>query len=393
MTPSKTDVLELALKLRSISRDDGSIDAAQVRVIGLDEIRHAAGPNWPRMRERVRHGSMQILARYTGSDDVIVPAGDGFLVILAPGAPGNNQERCNRMREALLSFYLGEETLASLRATVMPRSLTREGFADLIAADMQNGVSEDEPVAPHWQETTFARVFAARPGKIVADWVCSARGQGNERRLAYNPDYILDGSHHERSYCLLDTAILDQAAQVLAAPAHAPSVGFTVHATTLRSRRNREAYLSLLSRSSCSMLRSAIITIAEIEKGTPLISIEEWCHGLRPLVSHVCLDFHYTDHALSSIGGTGAWAAGFHLPIYSGAQCGPRAAQTLDHVRFWSKTVHSQGMRLAVNGFKEAGFLQQALAAGVDLATSNVLWPFAQIEQAREPRRSELACA
>ena len=138
MAPSETNVTELAGRLRSISRDDGSIDAAQVRVIGLDEIREAAGHNWTRMRERVRNGSMEILSRYTGPEDVIVPAGDGFLVILGPGAPGKNQERCNRMREALLSFYLGEEALQSLRATVTPRSLTTDGFADLIAAGLQD---------------------------------------------------------------------------------------------------------------------------------------------------------------------------------------------------------------------------------------------------------------
>jgi hypothetical protein len=86
-----TDLMQLALQLRAISRDDGSIDAAQVRLIGLDEIRNAAGDKWPRMRERVRDGSFQILSRFVSSEDVIVPAGDGFLVILAEGAAGMNQ--------------------------------------------------------------------------------------------------------------------------------------------------------------------------------------------------------------------------------------------------------------------------------------------------------------
>ena len=35
-----------------------------------------------------------------------------------------------------------------------------------------------------------------------------------------------------------------------------------------------------------------------------------------------------------------------------------------------------QGMRLSVNGFRDEQFLAQAAAAGVDLASGNVLWPF-----------------
>lgn len=394
MNSSNTEVLQLAVRLRSISRDDGSIDAAQVRVIGLDEIREAAGRNWPRMRERVRNGSMEILSRYTGSEDVIVPAGDGFLVILAPGAPGNNQERCNKMREALLSFYLGEEALNSLRATVTARSLTTDGFADLMSSGLRG--EYDDPQASTstpTHEITIAPVYSTRLGKVVAHSICPVRGERGERRLAYNPDYILDGAHHDRTYFLIDEAVLDQAFLAPGTVRQAPSTGFTVHATTLHNRRSRDVYLSLLAQAAGERLRDSIITIAEIEKGTPLISIEEWCHCLRSFVSRVCLDFHYTDHALSSIGGSGAWAAGFHLPIYSGAQCGPRASRTLDQLRFWSKAVHNQGMRLAVNGFKDLAFLKEASEAGVDLATSNALWPFATSVPDTAPPQRAMASA
>jgi hypothetical protein len=377
MSSSTADLVEIALRLRTISRDDGSIDAAQVRVIGLDEIREAAGVNWPRMRERVRSGSMDILSKHTGPEDVIIPAGDGFLVILAEGAPGNNQERCKKMREALLSFYLGEDALSGLRAAVTPRSLTADGFADFIAAGMQTETADVHLLtrAPR-DNIVSAGIFSARHQKLVAQWICPTRDEHGGRRLAYNPDYILDGAHHNRDYFNLDAATFEHATLSLAPEGRAVPIGFTVHATTLQNRRNRDAYFSLLTKAPSEQLRGAIITIAEIEKGTPLISIAEWCSSLRAVVGRVCLDFHYTDHAVASIGGAGAWAAGFHLPIYSGAQCGPRAARTLDQIRFWSKTIRCQGMRLSVNGFRDEQFLAQAAAAGVDLASGNVLWPF-----------------
>src|SRR5262249_38412460 len=88
---------------------------------------------------------------------------------------------------------------------------------------------------------------------------------------------------------------------------------------------------------------------------------------------------------VASVGAAGAWAAGFHLPIYSGAQRGPRTMRTLEQVRFWAKTIRAQGMRLAVNGFSDPDFLQQAAMTGVDIATSDVLWPFKYVNEGIEP--------
>jgi len=220
--------MEIALRLRTIARDDGSIDAAQVRVIGLDEIREAAGANWPRMRERVRSGSMDILSKHTGPEDVIIPAGDGFLVILAEGAPGNNQERCKKMREALLSFYLGEDALSGLRAAVTPRSLTADGFADFIAAGMQTESTDVHVLtrAPRDNIVT-ARIFSTLHKKVVAQWVCPTRDEHGGRRLAYNPDFILDGAHHSRDFFSLDAAIFEHATLGLASPeARSLPIGF-----------------------------------------------------------------------------------------------------------------------------------------------------------------------
>lgn len=372
MTQS-ADLLDVALRLRAIARDDGTISAAQVRLIGLDEIRDAAGARWPLIREKVRAGSLAILGRHAAAEDVIVPAGDGFLVILAEGAPGDYQQRCNKMREALLSFYLGEDALKTLRPQVTPRSLTVDGFADL----MTTGVAETSAAAKPGQHIVQVRVFSAAERAVVAHWFCPARTERGERRLAYNGDFILDGQHHEQTYLDLDIALFERAQAHLSSVADEKiAVGFTVHASTLHTRKGREAYLTALSHAPQDLRARAIVTIAEIEKGAPLISIAEWCTSLRSVVSRVCLDFHYSDHAIASIGGAGAYAAGFHLPIYTGAQKGPRASYTLEQIRFWSRAVHAQSMKLVVNGFRESGFFTQAIGAGLDIATSDTLWPF-----------------
>jgi hypothetical protein len=372
-----TDLMQLALQLRAISRDDGSIDAAQVRLIGLDEIRKAAGDNWPRMREHVRDGSFKILSRFVTSEDVIVPAGDGFLVILAEGAAGINQERCRKMRDALLSFYLGEEALKALKPEVNARTLSADGFADLIATSLapKTDVSAQDMLLR--DDITEARIFSTREHRVVGRWICPVRHEQVGRRLAYDSEYILDGLHRRQDFIDLDLAILDYAhRRAEEQDGSELAIGFTVHASTLQLRKHRDLYFEALAAAPASFKSRAIVSIAELERGTPLMSIAEWCCTLRGIFGRVCLDLHYTDHAISSIGSTGAWAAGFHLPIYSGAQKGARSARTLEQIRFWARALKTQGMRFSVNGFREPDFVEEARAAGVEIATSDVLWPF-----------------
>lgn len=200
------------------------------------------------------------------------------------------------------------------------------------------------------------------------------------RRLAYDPEYILAGRHSNGDFLDIDLAVL----RAVQSNAHVRSEdqmwGFTVHASTLHARRGREPYLTALMNVAPEIRNGSFITIAEVEKGAPLMSIVEWCQSLRPLVKFVTLDLHYSDHAIGSIAGSGAWAAGFHLPACAEAQSGARAHKTLEHVRFWMHAFRDQNVRAIVNGFRDSAFLGEAAALGVHLATSDVFWPFSIVD-------------
>jgi hypothetical protein len=372
-------------RLRTISRDGGSIEAAQVKLIGLDEIREAAGPRWPRMRERVRAGSLSILQQHCGPDDVIVAAGDGFLIMLAAGRPGDAQRRCNEMRDALVTFYLGEEGLQALRPEVKKHALTSDGLTELLARSMRElGAAREVH-----DEIALAPVLVAheqRMGALIAGPVHC--GEGDARRLCHNADFLLDGQHHERkNYLDIDIDVLDSALAHLGKgqqAGHTGVVGVMVHSSTMQSRRAREAYLGKLAELDPELRRMLFVSIAEIERGTPLISISEWSCSLRSLISRVWLEFHHSDQAIGSIGASGAWAAGFSLPASGVAQRSSRAERLRRQIRFWAKTMRSQGMRLIVHGFHEAAFLEEAGAMGVDLLTSDAHWPFSNIDNAAQ---------
>ncbi len=375
---SQPDIEQMGARLRALTREGGSIEAAQVKLIGLDEIREAAGPRWPRMRERVRTGSMSILAQHTGPDDVIIPAGDGFLIMLAEGRAGDAQRRCQDMRDALLKFYLGEEALSSLRPEVKNRALTPAGLTDLIASTMRG--TGALVAKGHDDEIAIAPVLLASEQRVGAVLVGPVVRNENVRRIAHNPDFVLDGRHNgPQDFLELDLALLDAALTRITRLRQANqlvAVGVCVHATTLQARRSRESYYQWLSQIDPDLRRSLLVTINEIERGTPLISMTEWCSGLRAYVSRVSLNLHYADHAIASIGATGAWAAGFHLPTFVGAQRGARSQKLRGLISSWAKSLHNQGLRLAVHGFQDVSFLDQASAMGVDMLTSDTHWPF-----------------
>lgn len=378
-------------RLRALARSGGTLDAVQVKLIGLDDVRIAAGANWPRLRDRVRDGSMRMLQQRLNGDDIVLPAGDGFLVILAEGSPAECEVRCENMRRALLEFYLGEDALASLQPELRPRTLTGEGLTDLLAST----ISIEPPPRKLGREIAHVRLFMTKDQRIGARMAAPVSHQRGGLRMSYDPEFILDGRHHaDPDFLDLDIRALDVA---LAAHATAREqgensiYGVTIHASTMARRRVRDEYLAYWRRTPPQLKRSMFVTIAEIERGTPMLSLVEWTAALRPHVSRIGLNFHWSDHAIANLRATGAWAAGFHLPIYAGAQRPGRADRLLEQVRFWGRALHGQGVRLGVDGFHDPDFLAQSVALGVDIATSDVLWPFS--EGAFGPHRTADAAA
>ncbi len=96
-------------RLRASVREKHAFEAAQVKIIGLAEICQAAGDRWAEWPDRVRTKSMYFLERRLAPDDVIVLAGDGFLIMYGDSTSADATRRADDLREALNQFFLGEE--------------------------------------------------------------------------------------------------------------------------------------------------------------------------------------------------------------------------------------------------------------------------------------------
>lgn len=377
----------LAARVRGSARDGGLIETAQVKLVGLDEVRRAAGARWPRMREHVREGSLKIISARIGPDDTVIPCGDGFLVVFADVANAETEHRCRDIRDALITFYLGEDALRVLRAEVDPETISAAHLANIVSAT-------PEPLPRARGSLSLGRfwpVWAARHQKVSA-FLCAPILDADQPlpRMGYTPDFREKAAHQVADYLDLDLCLLEQAFDA-AEHGERPPIGVSVHATTLQSRKARTFYLKhLAANASCAKSRM-FVSIAEIPPGTPLMALTEWVSGLKHTFARVNLDLHHHDRALNAIASTGAWAAGFQVGPCKSAQ-GGQLRIALNEVDTWCRVLRRQGVQPFMQGFAEPGFFDLASFSEIAFATGQGLWP-CQTSPAMAPAAVELAGA
>jgi hypothetical protein len=360
----------LAARVRASARDGGLIETAQVKLIGLDEVREAAGPRWPRMREYVREGSIKIIAEHIGPDDAVIACGDGFLVVFADATNERTQHRCTEIREALLGFYLGEEMLSALHADVQREATSAANLAGFVA----NTATRSAPCRTALMLGRFWPVWSARLQTVAAHLCAPAiEGKGGLPRMGYEPAFLETAAHCNTDFLDLDLCLLAQACAAAERPAAGP-VGVSVHATTLQRRRSRQTYLDHVAANAGVIHQRMFITIAEIEPGTPLISLSEWASALVQTFSRIALDLHHSDRALTSLASAGIWAAGYHLPLtHAASELELRKSLTL--LDSWCRTFRRQNILPFVSGFVHQGFLEMAHYSNLAFATGEAIWP------------------
>lgn len=369
-----TDFERLAARVRTSARDGGLIETAQVKLLGLDEVRDAAGPRWPRMREHVREGSLKIIAARLGPQDAVIPCGDGFLVVFADAAGDDTQKRCGAMRDALVSFYLGEEALKALRADVNSETVSAAHLAGIVGAAPE--LRSHTEMRSNLKVGRFWPVWSA-PRQRVSAYLCAPLIQGAPNRplrMGYDGEFAEHAAHRSGvDFLDLDLCLLDQAFDAVDHIESAP-IGVSVHVTTLQSRKARTHYLNHLASNASSAKQRMFISIAEIEPGTPLLSLTEWTIALRHTVPRIALELHRNDRAINAIASTGAWAAGYQVGPFRGVH-GGQLRGALNEIDAWCRTLRRQGMQPFMHGFADTGVFDLASFTEIAFATGEALWP------------------
>jgi hypothetical protein len=366
------EIERLAARVRVSARDGGLIETAQVKLIGLEDVREAAGTRWPRMREYVREGSIKIIAGRIGPEDAVVACGDGFLVVFADAAAEHTQRRCAEIHDALIAFYLGEHALSPLRAEIHQERAS--------AAELAGLVSNPPPAQrapPRRNDLVLGRfwpLWSPQRHAVVAHFCApSIDVEGAPARLGYAPEFLDKAAHRNTDYLDLDLCLLEQACAASERPQTAP-IGVSVHSTTLQNRRSRTHYLDHVAANASPAQGRMFITIAEIAPGTPLISLTEWSNALKHTFGRVALDLHHSDRALSAIASAGVWAAGYHLPFAQNGSSGS-LRDSLNRLHSSCQILRRQGVLPMVHGFTHEAFFDLASFSDLWFASGETLWP------------------
>lgn len=365
---------QAADRLKETVRQGLTFDAAQVKVIGLEHIRSAAGASWPHMADRIRANSMAFIESCLDRGDIVIPCGDGFLVVYAhkPDAPHDLARECALIQDALDAFYLGEDGMQMLRAQVEAQRVRATDMAALFKPEGPAPTSARKPIPP--KGIAFAPVWSVERQAVGIYMATPVVTVGGVDMLGYDPAYRETGRRSHDDFAALDFQMLDRVAAVADEKGeHAGIVSYCVHATTMLRRTTRSAFLSRLMAIPEQRRRLLVGRIAEIEPGTPVVTIADWVHQLRAYTQRVAIELHPSERALLGFETVGAWSIGCVLPhaMQTAALRGSMEAA----ITRWSAQAHRQNLRFGLFNLSDPCLVSAAVSAGVDYLGCPELWP------------------
>ena len=251
--------LKTRLKAALAGRDD--IDVGQFKLVGLKEIREEAGDAWARIKVRVFTAAGQLIERELTPKDVVLQAGDGFLIVLADPALIVT-DRLDEIAERLREFFLGSPETQAMKVQTGTVKLAADALTAL--GETQAPAASAAPARAEREPGRIPPASAAKPEDqsdgALSVWfrpVWDGREQqimGNASRpKVWVGGRALDGRRvAETRMAPVDQAALDHLAQTSGFEALMRSIrakkptqiSLSIHAETWASREDRAQILS-----------------------------------------------------------------------------------------------------------------------------------------------------
>jgi hypothetical protein len=363
-------------KLRAAASAERRVEAAQMRLINLDDVLNAAGPDRPHLKERIRQGSLSFLRGCLADADSAIPCGDGFLIIFANSNPEEVTRRTEEIRLLLIQFYIGEEGLNRLNVQATRQSLPASALHALAVEEL---VIEDSSAGAHVHEFIFAPTWHTKKQAIISYFCTPVLAGPNGPIYAYDEAFRETGKGNPADFLAVDLEALKRVQSYLDAPPPAgaiqPALGVSVHVSTMRRRSTRTVYLNRLRGVAVEHGKRLTARISEIPDGTPISTLADWVGQLRAMVRIVLLQFHHTERPLTQPSYTGAAGAGFSAPQH-GADAGAEPEAFMRQVRLWAASLKASQMLFFIDDVQSKALATAAADLGVQLLSSNTLWPY-----------------
>ena len=385
-------IQQLAERLKAAVRETRNIETAQVQVVGLEDVKRRAGPLWPELSKRVRDAAAEFISRRIAADDIVIPAGDGFLVIYAETAGA--EEKSRALQSALDTFYLGEEATRGVQVSVAHQTIDSEALIRRLSAPSLT-VTQPAP-APAAPTLVLLPVWSMAQEAVTGYWIAPAIANQSAPRLGYSRVWTDTGLHREADDFLeLDFQILERAvaeAQGCLRRERRCLVGYSVHATTMLNRPRRQAYLQALSAAPGDVRPYLLGRIAELEIGAPIARVAEWVHQLRAVSQRMAIQLHHSQKEVGGLQDVGIFSVAIVLPTTQKNAVDRIALERA--IPLWSRVLKRDGLKLRLDNVTDPRLLFHAVEKGADFCSGETLWPMvAEAEGMRPYSRDRFAKA
>jgi hypothetical protein len=357
-------IQQLAERLRRAMRETRQVETAQIQILGLNETRRRAVGMWAELAQRAPEISAKFIAERLAAHDLMIPAGDGFLVVYAQ--PKEALAQSQDLQEALDGLYMRESWSPALRAEVRHQSLQADAVIQTLI----------EP-APFKPALTTLPVWSLSQQAVTGYWTVLDHGPQRPVRYGYDSGWSATGWHAaDKDYLDLDLAILERAVAATEAGLAAGRkclIGYSAHATTLQNKARRRAYFDALSEVPAPVRPYLIGRMAELQQGTPLAAISDWTQQMRQISPRVTMEIHRAQRDALEMVVPGVYGVACVLP--SSFKTPVDVVQQARHIQIWKRDIGRANLRLRLDNVAEPRLLIQALDLQIDYFSCAALWP------------------
>ncbi|HWA22264.1 MAG TPA: hypothetical protein VG735_07715 [Caulobacterales bacterium] len=131
-------LLEAASKIKRSAKGGRAFETAQVKIIGLGDVRNAAG---------LRMRSMNFLQSVLSESDIVIPCAGGFLIIYDEHADRNLDSETEALQQKLTAFCFGQPTHRSLTAEVTQHLMSSREVVGILAGNAGETPAPEAPCA------------------------------------------------------------------------------------------------------------------------------------------------------------------------------------------------------------------------------------------------------
>jgi hypothetical protein len=372
LEPDRTEVLNLAERIRRLANGRTTIDVAQFQFIGLNEIRSRYGSRWNEKRERVQVVARNFIVKRISPEDVLIPGADGFLVVFGSRTGHLADTTAHRISQELNTFFIGAADMDDdIRFEARHRSMSvddfAEAFGDLIAED------KPAPVMPRFQTAHgeipmgFTPVWDSKRGALTTFFVTP---------LDADTGLPLDWDHSHHRHTDMDELKLrvsEEAMRKLFSTGRKAFVGVALHVSTLNSQQSLKRLFAAMSKFDRTLSKFRVLRISGVEPGFPRIYLEDIIRTLKSSIPNIAIGFNWMEPDVVSALNLHPAAIGFTLP--PGSMSHHSKADVCARIHDAASLARLHDVPVGVEGDITPDQAQRFALDGVQLMASLRIWP------------------